>query len=60
MSIDVEGAELAILGQFNFGEFDIDVIEVENNYGDRAVEGLMGVNGYRKIHTLEINDIYRR
>ncbi len=60
MSIDVEGAELAILGEFPFADFDIDVIEVENNYGERFVEAVMAGNNYSKIHTLEINDIYRR
>ncbi len=60
MSIDVEGAELAILQVFDFAAFDIDVIEVENNYGEPEVGALMLANGYRKIHTLEINDIYRR
>ncbi len=60
MSIDVEGAELAILSNFDFADFDVAVIEVENNYGEPAVESLMSDNGYDKIHTLEINDIYRR
>jgi len=60
MSIDVEGAEFAILNAFDFDSFDIDIIEIENNYGETAVEALMSASGYRKIHTLEINDIYRR
>jgi len=60
MSIDVEGAEFPILSVFDFAAFDIDIIEVENNYGSPAVETLMSANGYRKIHTLEINDIYQR
>jgi FkbM family methyltransferase len=60
LSIDVEGAEAAILGALDFGKFAIDVVDVENNWGEPAVEALMAAAGYRKIATLGINDIYRR
>jgi FkbM family methyltransferase len=62
LSIDVEGAEAAILGPFllDFADFAIDVVDVENNYGEPAAGALMAAAGYRKIATLGINDIYRR
>jgi FkbM family methyltransferase len=62
LSIDVEGAEVALLAPFlpDFDYFDIDVLDVENNYGEPVVETLMMAAGYRKIAMLGINDIYRR
>ncbi len=36
------------------------MLDVENNYGEPAVEEFLSAFGYRKIHMLEINDIYRR
>jgi len=63
LSIDVEGAEATVLAPFlarGFADFAIDVVDVENNYGEPLVEALMAAAGYRKIATLAINDIYRR
>ena len=60
MSIDIEGAEYAALKEFPFASYDIDVIDIENNYGDTKVPELMLKNGYEKITTIGINDIYRK
>ena len=60
LSLDVEGAELAVLHGIDFGRCDIDVLDIENNYGEPAVEEFMLTFGYRKFHTIEINDFYRR
>ncbi len=60
LSLDVEGAELPVLHGIDFALCDIDVLDVENNYGEPAVEEFLRTFGYRKIHTIAINDIYRR
>ncbi len=60
LSLDVEGAELDVLRGINFTRCDIDVLDIENNYGEPAVEEFMAGRGYHKIHSIEINDIYRR
>jgi FkbM family methyltransferase len=60
MSIDIEGGELSALSSVDFGYVDIDILEVENNYGEPEVAHTLWGWGYRKIHTIEINDIYRR
>lgn len=60
LSLDVEGAEFNILRTLDLREFQIRVLDVENNYGDPSVEQLLWSQGYVKIHSLEINDIYMR
>jgi len=60
LSADIEGAEFAALSALDFDYFDIDVLDVENNYGEPAIEALLNPAGYRKIATLGVNDIYRR
>lgn len=59
LSIDVEGAELLVLRGLVRDLFEIDIIEVENNYGGAAVETLLAEHGYEKFHTIDINDFYR-
>ena len=61
MSIDVEGAELAIVEDFPFENFDIRIIGIENNIStDRKVERVMTMNGYKLIHRIEYDDFYEK
>jgi hypothetical protein len=60
MSIDVEGAEYPILKAFDFDKFDVDVFDIENNFGNDKIDELMVANGYKKIARLDVNDIYRK
>ena len=60
LSVDVEGAEFAILEALDFSRYRIAVLMVENNYGDPAVERMLAASGYRKIARLVIDDIYER
>tara|TARA_B100001093_G_C26825767_1_gene1013917 strand:- start:1482 stop:2150 length:669 start_codon:yes stop_codon:yes gene_type:complete len=46
LSIDVEGGELEILQNIDFNLLVIDVVAVENNYGDYQIPKLMKENGY--------------
>jgi FkbM family methyltransferase len=61
MSVDIEGAELAILKDFPFKQFDIRIIGVENNViTDRRVEHVLFANGYQFLHRIEYDDFYQR
>ena len=60
MSLDIEGAEYAALKDFNFRAFDIDVISVENNYGDERLRNLLTSAKFDWIHRLGGDDIYRK
>lgn len=60
MSIDIEGAEYAALKGFNFRAFDIDVISIENNYGDERLRNLLASAKFDWIHRLGGDDIYRK
>lgn len=58
MSIDTEGSEYAILSSIDFAAIAIDVISVENNYGDRKFERLMRGAGYRMVALAGPDEIY--
>jgi hypothetical protein len=60
VSIDIEGAEYVALKDFNFRAFDIDVISVENNYGDEKLRQLLSSAKFDWIHRLGGDDIYRK
>lgn len=61
MSVDVEGAELAIVECFPFQNFDIKIIGIENNvYTDRKVEHVLTKSGYKLIHRIEYDDFYEK
>jgi FkbM family methyltransferase len=60
LSADVEGAECEIFSVFPFGEFDIDVIGVEDNYGRPALAAIFERAGYQKIGRIGPDDFYRR
>lgn len=57
LSIDVEGAELAILENLRLDEFDIRVIGVENNYQDPRIPLHLVRNGYR-FHSIVGDEFY--
>lgn len=58
--LDIEGAEYPVLAVFPFEEFDIDVFDIEDNFGNYPIEALMKKNGYEKLIRLGVSDIYRR
>ncbi len=59
-SMDVEGAELAILSSFPFDAFDINVWTIENATGSGEIREIMDANGYDLLTTLGIDEIYKR
>lgn len=60
LSIDVEGAEPAILRVFPFADFDIDVLGIENNWERPELAPIMLAAGYQKIARVGVDDFWRR
>lgn len=60
MSIDVEGAELKILQAFPFENYSIDVLGVEDNFGNQALDTLIRSKGYRFLQKVGPDRMYRR
>jgi len=59
-SIDVEGAERAILSKFDFDRYDISVFSVENNTSNTAssVSDILIPAGYRVVGVVGADEIY--
>lgn len=59
-SIDVEGAERAILSCFDFNEFNISVFSLENQARDRSgsYEDIMEPAGYRLVSVVGLDEIW--
>ena len=49
LSIDTEGSEWRILRAFDLGAFAVQVVSVENNYGDVKIHRHMHDRGYRLV-----------
>lgn len=57
-TIDVEGSELSIVKSIDFSTVIIDYLIIENNYGTVDVKTHLEHNGYKKIHSVESDDLY--
>lgn len=60
LSLDIEGAEYDALRDFDFRSFDIEILDIENNFETEDVRKIMLKNGYEIIKRLGVNDIYRK
>lgn len=60
LSLDVEGAEAAVLRAFPFAEFPVDVIGVENSWHRPEIDAILLPAGYEKIGRVGSDDFYRR
>ncbi|HEY5236510.1 MAG TPA: FkbM family methyltransferase, partial [Rhabdochlamydiaceae bacterium] len=60
LSIDTEGGEWDILNSIDCTTLDIDVISVENNYGDQKIKEFLFSKGYAFIQTLDCDEIYKK
>lgn len=58
LSIDTEGSELTILRSIDFGGLDVNLISVENNYGDPRFNALLARAGFRLVARLACDEIY--
>jgi FkbM family methyltransferase len=59
LSIDTEGGELAILQSIDFSRLDVNLISVENNYGDSRLRSLLDRAGFRLVARLACDEIYQ-
>ncbi len=59
-SIDVEGAELAVLSDFDPERFRISLFTIENNYDDERIPRLMADKGYDFVGKLEHDYVFKR
>ncbi len=61
LSIDVEGAERAVLRSLDFDEFDITALSIENSRpGRESYEDIMDPAGYRQVAVLGFDEIWVR
>lgn len=58
LSIDTEGSELSILKTIDFKKYTIDVITIENNYGNPEIKEHLERNGYIFIKSIWPDEIY--
>ena len=62
LSIDVEGAEWEILSAFPFREYRIDVLGVEDNFGNFPLDRLnrlMATHGFERVGRIGTDNFYR-
>lgn len=57
LSIDIEGGELKILRSIPFDRLTVNVISVENNYGDN-IQGFLESKGFKFVKRLGADEIY--
>ena len=61
LSIDVEGAERAVLHSVDFDEFDITALSIENNRpGRESYMDILDPAGYRQVAVLGMDEIWVR
>lgn len=60
ISLDVEGAELAVLQGFPFGKYEITAWTIENNMRDPRIKELMARHGYKLVEALGVDDVFVR
>ena len=60
LSIDTEGNELSILKTIDFNKISIDVITVENNYGNKEIRVFLEEKGYKLVKRLGVDEIYKK
>ena len=58
LSIDVEGAELDIVNNINFKDYNISVITLENNFKDQTINEILLTNGYKIFQTIGADYIF--
>jgi FkbM family methyltransferase len=58
LSVDVEGAELAVLGALDFERFHITAISVERNGNEAALGELLRKAGFARVRQLGGDDIF--
>lgn len=58
ISLDTEGSEYRILKSLDLNKIYVKIFSIENNYQDYNVDNYLTSQGYKKVTTLKIDDIY--
>jgi len=58
MSIDVEGAEFAVLESIDFDKYKFDLITIENNHGIKKLQDYMFSKGYKTFLDLGVDVLF--
>jgi FkbM family methyltransferase len=58
MSIDVEGAELAVLESIDFNKYKFDLITIENNQGIEKLRDYMFSKGYKILFDIGVDILF--
>lgn len=59
LSLDTEGGELEILKSLDYSRFQIEIIDVENNYHDPEFRTFLKSKGYNLVKELGCDEIYQ-
>jgi len=59
-SVDTEGSEEKILASTDLSRIPIDVLTIENNYGERSLRRMMRNKGYVFVTSIGCDDVYMR
>jgi FkbM family methyltransferase len=59
LSIDVEGSELQVLKGIDFDIFDIDFIDVENNFGENKIRDFLASKNFVLYENIGFDQLFR-
>lgn len=59
LTIDTEGGELSILRSIDFTRLDVNLVGIENNYGDPRFRSLLAGAGFRLVARLACDEMYQ-
>lgn len=59
-TIDTEGSEFNIIKGIDFDIIDINIILVENNYGEEDIKEYLKERGYAFLNKLNSDDVYKK
>ncbi|MDC1142803.1 FkbM family methyltransferase [Planctomycetota bacterium] len=60
VSIDTEGAEIAVLQSIDFSAVDIKYFVIENNFKENTIADFMGTKGYVLKTTIHVDQVFER
>lgn len=60
LSLDTEGGEFEILQSIDFEKFDIEIIEVENNFNESKIRYFLASKGYEFMGQAGWDDVFRK
>lgn len=60
LDIDTEGNELNILKSIDYNKYTIDVILVENNFGENHISNFLSTKNFVYVATLDADQLFKR